>query len=120
MPTWTTAAVAAAQPAPASIAASIGTMSGNYEDEPPHLFATASDGEAFVKTQCQELRRDAAVLLFCQSLASVLSKPLYLCLMLRFIGVKELDIVCLVSPFLIGPCTLTLQYILLLDGVTLF
>ena len=26
---------------------------------------------------------------------------------LRFIGVKELDIICLVSPFLIGPCKLT-------------
>ena len=37
-------------------------MSGNNEDEPPHLFATASDGEALVKMQCQELRRDAAVL----------------------------------------------------------
>ena len=62
MLTWTTAAVATTPPAPASIAATIGTMSDNYEDEPPHLFATASDGEAFVKTQCQELRRDAAVL----------------------------------------------------------
>lgn len=37
-----------------------------------------------------------------QSFASVLPKPLYLFLMLRFVGVKELDIVCLVSPFLIG------------------
>ena len=60
--TLTTAAVAADRPAPASIAASIGTMSGNNEDVPPHLFATASDGEAFVKMQCQELRRDAAVI----------------------------------------------------------
>ena len=37
--------------------------------------------------------------------------------MFRFIGVKELDIVCLVSPFLIGPGKLTQQYILLLDAV---
>ena len=39
--------------------------------------------------------------------------------MLRFVGIKELDIICLVSPFLIGPCKLTEQHILLLDGVQL-
>lgn len=37
--------------------------------------------------------------------------------MLRFVGVKELDRVCLVSPVLIRSGKLTLQYILLLDGV---
>ena len=55
--------------------------------------------------------------LFCQSLASVLPQPFNLPLMFRLIGVKELDIVCLVSPFLIGPCKLTQQHILLLNGV---
>ena len=33
--------------------------------------------------------------LFCQSLASVLPKHFNLPLMFRFVGVKELDIVCL-------------------------
>ena len=50
-------------------------------------------------------------------LASVLPKPLYLFLMLRFIGVQELNIVCLLSPFLIGSGKLTEQHILLLGGV---
>ena len=45
--------------------------------------------------------------LFCQSLASVLPKHFNLPLTFRVIGVKELDIVCLVSPFLIGPGKLT-------------
>ena len=57
-----TAAAARGMPVSAVTRATTGTTSGNNEDEPPHLFATASDGEAFVKTQCQELRRDAAVL----------------------------------------------------------
>ena len=55
-----------------------------------------------------------------QSLVSVLPKPLYLFLMLRFVGIKVFDIVCLVSPFLIGPGKFAQQHILLLDGVTLF
>ena len=44
---------------------------------------------------------------------------MYLFLMFCFVSVKELDIVCLVSPFLIGPGKLTEQHILLLDGVQL-
>src|SRR5574344_98703 len=55
--------------------------------------------------------------LFSQSFASILPKPLYLFLMFRFIGVQELDVVCFLSPFLIGPCKLAKQHILLLDGV---
>ena len=52
-----------------------------------------------------------------QSLVSVLPKPLYLFLMLRFVGIKVFDKVCLVSPFLVLPCKFAQQYILLLDGV---
>jgi len=67
-------------------------MSGNYEDEPPHLFATASDGEALVKTQCQELRRDAAVLFIlpvacvCSptTFQSPLDVPLHRCIGTRY------------------------------------
>ena len=55
--------------------------------------------------------------LFCQSLASVLPKPLYLSLMLRFIGVQELNVISFVSPFFIRSGKLTEQHILLLDGV---
>ena len=50
MPASAMVAAAGDRPVSASIAASIGTMSGNYENVPPHLFATASDGEAFVNT----------------------------------------------------------------------
>ena len=57
--------------------------------------------------------------LFCQSLASVLPQPFNLPLMFRLIGVKELDIVCLVSPFLVLPCKFAQQHILLLDGMQL-
>ena len=39
--------------------------------------------------------------------------------MLRFIGVKELYVVCFLSPFLTGPGKLTEQYILLVDSVQL-
>ena len=52
-----------------------------------------------------------------QSLASVLPKPVYLFLMLRFIGVQELDVVSLLCPFLVGAGKLAQQHILLLDGV---
>ena len=54
-----------------------------------------------------------------QSLVSVLPKPLYLFLMLRFVGIKVFDKVCLVSPFLVLPCKFALQHILLLDGMQL-
>ena len=49
-----------------------------------------------------------------QSLVSVLPKPLYLFLMLRFVGIKVFDKVCLVSPFLVLPCKFARQHILLL------
>ena len=55
--------------------------------------------------------------LFCQPLAPILPKPLYLFLMLRFISVQKLDIVCFLSPFLIGSGKLTEQHIFLFDGV---
>ena len=42
---------------------------------------------------------------------------MYLFLMLRFIGVKELDIVSLLCPFFIGSGKLTKQHIFLLDGI---
>ncbi len=54
-----------------------------------------------------------------QSLVSVLPKPLYLFLMLRFVGIKVFDKVCLVSPFLVLPCKFAQQHILLLDGMQL-
>ena len=54
-----------------------------------------------------------------QSLVSVLPKPLYLFLMLRFVGIKVFDKVCLVSPFLVWPCKFVQQHILLLDGMQL-
>ena len=50
---------------------------------------------------------------------SVLPKPLYLFLMLRFVGIKVFDKVCLVSPFLVLPCKFAQQHILLLDGMQL-
>ena len=62
MPTSTSAAVAVVPPVRVATATPAGTTSGNNEDVPPHLFATASVGETFEKKQCQELRRDAAVL----------------------------------------------------------
>ena len=52
-----------------------------------------------------------------QPLASVLPKPMYLSLMLRLIGVQELNVICLLSPFLNESCKLTKQHILLLDSV---
>ena len=55
--------------------------------------------------------------LFCQPLASVLPKPLYLSLMLRFIGVQELNVISFVSPVLIGSGKPTKQHIFLLDGI---
>ena len=39
--------------------------------------------------------------------------------MLRFVGIKVFDKVCLVSPFLVLPCKFAQQHILLLDGVQL-
>ena len=60
------------------------------------------------------LNSDLSVL---KPLTSILPKPVYIFLMLRFIGVKELNIVSLLSPFLIGSGKLTEQHILLLDGV---
>ena len=54
-----------------------------------------------------------------QSLVSVLPKPLYLFLMLRFVGIKVFAKVCLVSPFLVLPCKFAQQHILLLDGMQL-
>ena len=54
-----------------------------------------------------------------QSLVSVLPKPLYLFVMLRFVGIKVFDKVCLVSPFLVLPCKFAQQHILLLDGMQL-
>ena len=54
-----------------------------------------------------------------QSLVSVLPKPLYLFLMLLFVGIKVFDKVCLVSPFLVLPCKFAQQHILLLDGMQL-
>ena len=42
---------------------------------------------------------------------------MYLVLMLRFIGVQELNVISFVSPVLIGSGKLTKQHILLLDGV---
>ena len=54
-----------------------------------------------------------------QSLVSVLPKPLYLFLILRFVGIKVFDKVCLVSPFLVLPCKFAQQHILLLDGMQL-
>ena len=40
-------------------------------------------------------------------------------LMLRFVGIKVFDKVCLVSPFLVLPCKFAQQHILLLDGMQL-
>ena len=54
-----------------------------------------------------------------QSFVSILPKPLYLFLMLCFVGIKVFDKVCLVSPFLVLPCKFAQQHILLLDGMQL-
>ena len=90
-------AVAVVLPVHQDIGVPTGTItSGNNEDEPSHLFANAIDGMAFVNA-----------VLFYQSPASVLPEPINLPLMFRFIGVKVLDVISLVSPFLIGPGKLT-------------
>ena len=70
---------------------------------------------------CEEKNCDAMpqFFLFCQSLASVLPKSFNIFLMLRFVGIKVFDKVCLVSPFHVLPCKFAQQHILLLDGMQL-
>ena len=48
---WAMAAVATALPAHDGMSASTGTTNGQNEYVPPHLFAAASDGEAFLEVR---------------------------------------------------------------------